>query len=435
VPTDNDLLQTVDIPGVEIFCEGSWNGDKYTGSDLQAMIEAFGNVGFEPTVKAGHADGQESLDEKEYRKIFGAPALGYVHRIYRQGHKLLADLKQVPRRFANLIKTGTYKRISAEIYWNYKDEANGKTFPRVLKSVAFLGAEIPALTNLKAIEALFQKNENGALCVYEGNREYRVYNMENLMTTKKYKVEMRNGKWCVIGDDGSVLSEHASQEEAEAAAAANKVEGDKVMPKDEKKGMPNYEGEGDVHMTAKELQDQINALKAEMEKQYNEQLEQVKAAGEKEKSAMADRIAELEKSAEAARNDARSTKLNQRLESLQKGGKVSPVEAARIKAIYAALPDTAVHTYSDEKGQDVKESIVETIFKLFESRNSTLLRELAGQTPEAKTYSNAQAEVIAKAGELIAKEPNLTLVQAYAKIAKSEPELWREYQKDVKGAH
>ncbi len=124
------MLQTVDIPGVEIFSQGSWNGDSYDAADLDAMVAAFPAVGFEPTVKAGHAEGQDSLDEKEYRNIFGAPALGYVSRIYRQGKKLYGDLKQVPRNFANLIKTGTYKRVSSEIYWNYKDEANGKTFSR-----------------------------------------------------------------------------------------------------------------------------------------------------------------------------------------------------------------------------------------------------------------------------------------------------------------
>ena len=177
-------LPTVDLPAVEIFSEGSWNGDRYTGEDLQAMINAFGKVGFEPTVKAGHADGQDSLKEKEYRKIFGAPALGYVSRIYRKGTKLLADLKQVPRHFANLIKAGAYKRVSSEIYWNYKDEANTATHPRVLKYIAFLGAEIPALPNLKAVEALFHKSAAGMVYAYEGGHEFRMYEMDNEIQNK-----------------------------------------------------------------------------------------------------------------------------------------------------------------------------------------------------------------------------------------------------------
>ena len=160
--------------------------------DLQAMVDAFPLVGFEPTVKAGHATGQE--DEKEARRVFGAPALGYAKRIWIEGKKLLADLKQVPKKFADLIKAGAFKRISAEIYWDYVYEVSGKKFPRVLKSIAFLGAEIPALTDLKTIESLYQKNAAGTLFAYdEKGNEFRAYNMEPMgpvspMYPKKDKV-------------------------------------------------------------------------------------------------------------------------------------------------------------------------------------------------------------------------------------------------------
>lgn len=138
------------------------------------MVDAYGKVGFKPTGKAGHADGQE--DEKTARKIFGAPALGYADRIYVKGDKLMADFTKVPRRFADLIKAGAYSRVSSEIYWNYKDDNSGTTYPRVLKSVAFLGADVPALTNLREIEALYSKGENGQLVAYDENKnEFRAY--------------------------------------------------------------------------------------------------------------------------------------------------------------------------------------------------------------------------------------------------------------------
>ena len=172
MPPEAKLLETVDYPGLEIFSEGVFNNDTYSAADLQAMVDAFPLVGFEPTVKAGHPDGQE--DEKKARMVFGAPALGYVSRIYVNGKKLIADLKQVPKRFADLIKAGAFKRISAEIYWDY-----AKKWPRVLKSIAFLGADIPALTDLKAIESLYEKNEAGGLYAYDDNgNEYRAYCMD-----------------------------------------------------------------------------------------------------------------------------------------------------------------------------------------------------------------------------------------------------------------
>ena len=168
-----DALPTVDLNGLEIFAAGTFNGDSYSEADLDSMVSAFDQVGFKPTVKAGHADGQE--DEAKARKVFGAPALGYVSRIYRQGKKLLADATKVPRRFADLVKAGSYSRISSEIYWNFASDDNGTKHPRVLKSIAFLGADIPALTSLKEIEALYQRNAEGSLFAYDENKqEYRL---------------------------------------------------------------------------------------------------------------------------------------------------------------------------------------------------------------------------------------------------------------------
>ena len=134
-------LPVAKITGLEIFQTGTHNGDFYSDSDLDSMVSAFSKVGFQPTVKAGHADGQD--DEKQARRVFGAPALGYVKRIYRVGSKLLADIKDVPRRFAELVEAGAWKRVSAEIYWSYAK--NGHTYPRVLKSVALGGTVFEAI--------------------------------------------------------------------------------------------------------------------------------------------------------------------------------------------------------------------------------------------------------------------------------------------------
>lgn len=167
-------LPTAEIHGLEIFQAGKWNGDSYSIDDLHAMANAFRQVGFKPTVKAGHADGQE--DAEKAKKVFGVPALGYVSNLYVKGDRLVADVSEVPRRFADLIKAGAYKRVSAEIYWSYKDRDDGESYPRVLKSVAFLGAEIPAITSLKAVESLYQHIDGAPAHAYsENGKEFRVY--------------------------------------------------------------------------------------------------------------------------------------------------------------------------------------------------------------------------------------------------------------------
>src|SRR5262249_40216606 len=70
----------------------------------------------------------------------------------------------------------------AEIYWNYKDDNKRGVYPRVLKAVAFLGAEIPALTNLKAIESLFSD---------EQGREFRVYDEGKKQEKRGERMEAR----------------------------------------------------------------------------------------------------------------------------------------------------------------------------------------------------------------------------------------------------
>jgi hypothetical protein len=135
------------IKGVEIFSTGTWNGDPYTEDDLDAMVSAFSVAGINPPLKLGHADAQKFFGQKD-----GAPALGWVERIYRRGKKLLADMKDVPEALYGLIREKKYRKVSAEIYWNFKG-GDGTVFPRALKAVALLGADMPAVSNLEDLQA------------------------------------------------------------------------------------------------------------------------------------------------------------------------------------------------------------------------------------------------------------------------------------------
>jgi hypothetical protein len=211
----HDDLPTVSLSNVEIFSTGKWNGDVYNAADLDKMVAAFNELknNWEPVAKAGHEDGQQN--DGATRRLFGAPALGYVESLSRNGEKLMANFKDVPRRFAQLIKAGTYKKISSEIYWNYKNPANGKVYPRVLRAVAFLGAEIPAVTNLREIEALFQVSDDGTLYAYdEDENEYRAYELMEYACTVK---QDPNGKYCVYDGDGKKINEYDDEEEAQAS--------------------------------------------------------------------------------------------------------------------------------------------------------------------------------------------------------------------------
>ena len=168
------LEQTFNIQGIEIFSEGEWNGDTYGKEDLENMVSSFGKTGFEPPVKIGHNEEQPELKD-------GQPALGYIDKIYIEGKKLLADFKELPKKVYEAMKRGNYKRVSSEIYWNYAKD--GKVFDRVLKAVALLGAEVPAVTNLESITGLYSK-DNSKLKIYDkgvdivDNNEQKDYSIE-----------------------------------------------------------------------------------------------------------------------------------------------------------------------------------------------------------------------------------------------------------------
>ena len=174
---NNSLEQTFNINGVEIFSEGVWNGDKYGAEDLNSMIENFEETGFQPPLKLGHNEAQPEMKD-------GEPALGYVDKIYKEGSKLLADFKEIPKKVYEAMKRGNYKRVSSEIFWNYKN--NGKVLDRVLKAVALLGAEVPAVTNLESITGLYSKS----------NAELKIYDkgVELVETSKDYSLEVANLK-------------------------------------------------------------------------------------------------------------------------------------------------------------------------------------------------------------------------------------------------
>lgn len=135
------------IRNVELFRSGEWNGDEYTGDDLDGMIEAFDQVGFNVPVKLGH-----NTED-------GAPAVGWVENLRRDGDVLLADLVDVPLEVYDAVRARRYDAVSSELYWNL--ERDKKKYGRVLKAVALLGADTPAVAGLKPLrEAAFRLGED-----------------------------------------------------------------------------------------------------------------------------------------------------------------------------------------------------------------------------------------------------------------------------------
>jgi len=159
--------QTYELKNVEVFGTGQWNNYKITDEDLDNIVNGTNEIidRLKPKVKLGHDDKQELLQKS------GLPAGGWITKLKRVGNKILVDIKEVPKVLYELIKNGAYKRISSEILYDYTEPSTRKNYKKVLSAIAFLGADLPAVTNLKDIAALYDSNEEAQIIIYQKTEE------------------------------------------------------------------------------------------------------------------------------------------------------------------------------------------------------------------------------------------------------------------------
>jgi hypothetical protein len=171
------------LNNVEIFGVGTWTGSRkvsVTEAMLDEMVANFSAInqvpGYTPIVKLGHEDAQKYFGQHK-----GAPNLGFISKLWRDGKKLLADFSNVPDALLELIGKRRYNSVSIEMY--PKVEHDGKTFTNVLTAVALLGAELPAVKGLKELAASLFAD------VFEIEGERLVLSQENAMTFTKEQTD------------------------------------------------------------------------------------------------------------------------------------------------------------------------------------------------------------------------------------------------------
>lgn len=71
------------------------------------------------------------------------------------GDGLLADVRAVPRKFAELVKAGAYTGRSVELS-RMTSQRTGKKYDRVVSALAWLGDKLPAVNALEDVRALYQ---------------------------------------------------------------------------------------------------------------------------------------------------------------------------------------------------------------------------------------------------------------------------------------
>src|SRR5690242_4388571 len=127
------------IQNLEIMSAGTHNASTgkvtITEGDLDAMVSAFtdlqGTNIVKPHLKLGHSEAQ-----KWFGNTKGVPTLGWVDKIWRQGTKLFANIRDVPTALLDMIRAGRYHNVSVEAYGpDAKIEKDGKVYSHVLSAI------------------------------------------------------------------------------------------------------------------------------------------------------------------------------------------------------------------------------------------------------------------------------------------------------------
>ena len=139
---------------IEIFKVGTHTDShgvtlSFSEADLAAMAEAYDPAISEAPIVVGHP----SAD---------APAYGWIKSLSEKDGKLLAQPDQVDPAFAEMVRAGRFKKLSASLY-SPTSPANPKPGVWYLRHVGFLGAQPPAIKGLAPVN--FEAGEEGLVTV------------------------------------------------------------------------------------------------------------------------------------------------------------------------------------------------------------------------------------------------------------------------------
>lgn len=137
---------------VPVLKAGTFNASQggtieLTDEDLDQAVrdtnDLIADGSLRPPGKIGHDD-----DQSKVGKLFpkgGQAALGWFKRFYRSGSEILGSATAVSAQFADAVKRGVWGPRSVELIRDWTHPVTGKVYPLVIKAVAWLGSEMPAV--------------------------------------------------------------------------------------------------------------------------------------------------------------------------------------------------------------------------------------------------------------------------------------------------
>lgn len=255
----NMKLETVDITKpINIADVGTWKGWKFTEQDFDETIKNFNEKVCEPYITLNH-NMKLTDNVKEFLKV---TSLGFISRLWREGKKLYANFKQVPKLIAELIDSGALKQRSIEFYKKFQS-ANGKIYNNVLEAITFHGADgLPAINTLEDIPKLFKNLNDDEKAEYnitksENNENEKIILLrEENKEDKRMKIELEQERY------DELVKNEASIEKFKIDMSAKQSELENFKK--------SYEEVKTENETLKKEAETIIKLKADMDKQKEE---------------------------------------------------------------------------------------------------------------------------------------------------------------------
>lgn len=127
---------------IEIFRAGTHTDShgatlSFSEGDLASMAKAYDPALSEAPIVVGHPKAD-------------APAYGWIKSLSAEGGRLFAAPDQVDPSFAEMVRAGRFKKLSASLY-SPASPANPKPGAWYLRHVGFLGAQPPAIKGLAPV--------------------------------------------------------------------------------------------------------------------------------------------------------------------------------------------------------------------------------------------------------------------------------------------
>ena len=138
---------------MEIFRAGTHNGDEFKEEDLEEIAANFQRLRDElrPKLKITHRENQETLAGLA---SYGDVVDVFLKKVADGTRRLFAKVANVPREVMDFIKERRFPERSIELYPEFKlgTKEGSPVFKNVLKAIALLGSEMPAVTGMDPIK-------------------------------------------------------------------------------------------------------------------------------------------------------------------------------------------------------------------------------------------------------------------------------------------